>query len=87
MMIFDSSYRLRLIDADDIEVVERLQWRLHDEWPRVRVVHDGDGTVSCLSKGSSELLRDRVREALDAELGEAWTEHFQQPFGERASLV
>ncbi len=77
-MIFDSSYSMRLIDPDDVDVVERLPRHLWQQASSVRVVHDGRGTVMFLSKGPAALLLDDVREALEVGLG-TWTEHLQPP--------
>lgn len=69
---------IRMLDPNDLDILERLQARLDCVRPRVRVVHDGSGIASFVAPESDRSLRRRVREAIDSELGPAWTRHFHR---------
>jgi hypothetical protein len=64
-------------DPHDVDVLHRLQGRLNAANARVLVVHDGFGTASFVTHGSEAALRERVRAAIDAELGSTWAHHFR----------
>jgi hypothetical protein len=64
-------------DPHNVDVLYRLQSRLEAANVRVLVVHDGFGTASFVSHGSEVALRERVRAAIDAELGSTWAHHFE----------
>lgn len=69
---------IRMVDPDDLDILERLQVRLDRSRPRIRVVHDGSGVASFVAPDSDRSLRERVREAIEVELGPLWIRHFQR---------
>jgi hypothetical protein len=71
------SLSIALRDAHDVDVLDRLQARLDAQDARVLVVHDGLGTASFFTRGSDVALRERVRAAIEQELGPAWSDHFR----------
>ena len=70
------SCSIALLDPHDMDVLDRLQAELDAQDARVLVVHDGLGTASFFTHGSEAALRERVRAAIDTELGSAWSNHF-----------
>lgn len=69
---------IRMVDPDDLDILDRLQARLDGVRPRVRVVHDGSGIASFVAPEPERSLRQRVRDAIEFELGPAWTRHFHR---------
>lgn len=71
------SCSIALRDRHDVDVLDRLQARLNAQEAGVLVVHDGLGTASFFTHGSEAALRERVRAAIDTELGPTWSDHFR----------
>lgn len=70
------SCSIPLRDPHDVEVLDRLQARFNAQGAPVLVVHDGLGSASFFTYGADAVLRERMRAAIETELGPAWSDHF-----------